>query len=132
MLDYTIDLKPFAADLTEAQALIVIGVVEAELARIAPDLTSTADPTVLRILRAAALRYAEYLKNGGRHLVVRDRSRGPFINRDQMAPSTGDSDIFTVSEIDKLNAAANVIPTTPLVASPVGEFPCSDLGRLFR
>jgi len=126
------DLKPFAADLTEAQSVIVIEAVEAELARVAPDLVDSVDPTVMRILRAAALRYDEYLKSGGRRLVVRDRSRGPFINRDQMAPSTGDSDIFTVSEIDKLNAAANVIPTTPLVASPVGEFPCSDLGRLFR
>jgi len=126
------DLRPFAADLTAAQSVIVIEDVEAELARIAPDLTGTADPTVFRILRAASLRYAEYLKSGGRRLVVRDRSRGPFINRDQMAPSTGDADIFTVSEIDKLNAAANVVPTTPLVASPVGEFPCSDLVWLFR
>ncbi|HEY5482826.1 MAG TPA: hypothetical protein VIK31_03305 [Propionibacteriaceae bacterium] len=126
------DLKPFAADLTEAQSAIVIEDVEAELARIAPTLVNTDDPTVMRVLRAAALRYAEYLKSGGRRLVVRDRSRGPFINRDQMAPAAGDADIFTVSEIDKLNAAANVVPTTPLVASPVGEFPCSDLGRLFR
>jgi len=126
------DLRPFAADLTEAQSRIVIEDVDAELTRIAPTLLASADPTVIRIMRAAALRYFDYLKTGARQITSRERTRGPFIDRTQVAPTGTNAgvDIFTASEIQKLNDLAEITATataTPLTAAPVGLFPESPI-----
>jgi hypothetical protein len=120
------DIKPFAEGLTVDQARIVIDDVEAELERVAPTLVDTDSPQVVRILRAAALRYNEYLKAGGRRLTSRQRTRGPFDSRDEMAPTVSGAAIFTVSEIDLLNAAADVTTDTPRISAPVYSFPCSE------
>lgn len=123
------DLKPFAAGLTEDQSRIVIEGVEAELVRIAPTLLDSADPTVARIMLAAALRYFDYLKTGARQITSRTRTRGPFIEGIQVAPSGTNAgvDIFTASEIQKLNDLADITTETPLVAAPVGLFPESPI-----
>jgi hypothetical protein len=128
MLDFN-DLKPFVKGLTEDQSRIVIEDVEGELLRVAPTLLNSADPTVLRILRAAGIRYADYLSVGARRATSRETSRGPFVDRVQMAPSGTNAgvDIFTVSEIQKLNDLAEITTETPLVAAPVGLFPESPI-----
>jgi hypothetical protein len=128
MLDFN-DLKPFVKGLTEDQSRIVIEDVEGELARIAPTLLNSADPTVLRILRAAGIRYAGYLATGARVATSHEVTRGPFVERTQIAPAGSNSaaDIFTVSEIQKLNDLAEITTETPLVAAPVGLFPESPI-----
>ena len=123
------DLKPFAKGLTEDQARIVIEDVEAELLRIAPTLLNSADPTVLRILRAAGIRYAGYLATGARVTTLHETTRGPFTDRTQVTPNSA-ADIFTVSEIQKLNDLAEITNEVPLAAAPVGLFPESPIHGL--
>lgn len=132
MLDFS-DLSPFAADMTQEQARLVIEDVEAELARIAPTLVDFADPTVVRICRTAALRYFDYLKSGGRRTTLRMRVRGPFEERDQVSPTdqgaSSNTDIFTAVEIQSLHEVADTATPTPTVASPVGAFPLPESYR---
>lgn len=123
MLDSS-DITPFIR-LTENQVRIVIDDVEAELGKIAPSLTTSDDPTVLRVLRTAAIRYGEYLKTGARKSTRRDRTRGPFTTSDQLEPTSQPSgaDIFTASEAQRLRDLASIIITPSAIALPVGYFP---------
>lgn len=123
MLDIS-DLTPFV-DLTEAQARIVIDDIEADLDKIAPSLVASDDPSVIRITRVAALRYANLLKDGGRRVKVRQATRGPFDTRTEMA-DTGPSgvNLFTPGEIEQLQVIANAtVVAGPVLALPVGSFP---------
>jgi hypothetical protein len=131
MLDYN-DLQPFVKGLTEDQSRIVIEDVEGELARIAPSLLDSANPTVLRILRAAGLRYFDYLQTGARRVTRHEVTRGPFMDLTQTLPnaSIASADIFTPSEIQKLNDLADITTATPLTAAPVGLFPESPIHGL--
>jgi hypothetical protein len=128
MLVYN-DLKPFVAGLTAAQSVIVIEDVEAELLRIAPTLTASSDPSVMRIVRAAGIRYAEYLKSGAKRLMIHETVRGPFTDVRRVAPTEKAValDVFTAVEIQTLNAIADTTDPTPVVASPIGMFPLPDI-----
>jgi hypothetical protein len=124
MLDFN-DLSPFAADLTEAQARLVIEDVEGELARIAPTLLDSADPAVIRILRVAALRHFDYLRSGGRRTTRHEQIRGPFTELNMASPTDAAAqvDLFTPVEVQKLNELAAIPDAVSLIAAPVGQFP---------
>lgn len=128
MLNFN-DITPFVAGLTEAQAVIVIEDVEAELLRIAPTLLNSADPSVMRIMRAAGIRYAEYLKSGAKRLMIHETIRGPFTDVRRLAPTEKAValDVFTAVEIQTLNAIADTTDPTPVVASPIGMFPLPEI-----
>lgn len=124
MLDIN-DLTPFV-DLTEAQARIVIADIEADLNKIAPSLVSSDDPTVVRISRVAALRYANLLKDGGHRVKVRQATRGPFDTRTEVSDAGSPSgvNLFTPGEVEQLGLIADSASVNdPTLALPIGSFP---------
>lgn len=124
MLDVN-DLTPFAADLTDAQARIVIADIEAELSSIAPSLVTSDDPSVLRICRAAGLRYAKYLANGGQHVKSQQRTRGPFDTRTDLSDANQPvgANLFTPGELENLRSIVDSTAVQLTISLPVGSFP---------